>query len=141
MNVYAPPESNKQYLKSLFDIVAKEMEGVCICGGDLNTVLNHEMDTTSHKRNKKHITKFMNHMCIEMGLIDAWRELHPMEKDYSHYSATHAVYSRIDYFLLQEENRHRIQQCRIGVADISDHCAIYVRISLGGGREKTHCGD
>ncbi len=54
VNVYAPPESNKQYFKLLFDIVAKEMEGVCICGGDLNIVLNHDLDTTSHKRNKKH---------------------------------------------------------------------------------------
>lgn len=66
----------------------------------------------------------MNHICTEMGLIDVWRELHPLEKDYSHYSATHSVYSRIDYFLLQEENRHRIQNCRIGVADVSDHNAI-----------------
>lgn len=30
VNVYAPSESNKQYYKALFDIVAKEMEGVCI---------------------------------------------------------------------------------------------------------------
>ncbi len=67
----------------------------------------------------------MNHICTEMGLIDAWRELHPLEKDYSHYSAMHSVYSRID----EEENRHRIH--RIGVADVSDHSAIYVRISLG----------
>lgn len=137
INVYAPPESNKQYFKILFDIVAEEMEGVSICGGDLNIVLNHDLDTTSHKKNKKHITKFMNHICTEMGLIDVWRELHPLEKDYSHYSATHSVYSRIDYFLLQEENRHRIQNCCIGVADVSDHNAIYVKISLGEEKRNT----
>lgn len=79
----------------------------------------------------------MNHICTEMGLIDVWRELHPLEKDYSHYSATHSVYSRIDYFLLQEENRHRIQNCCIGVADVSDHNAIYVKISLGEEKRNT----
>jgi len=72
-----------------------------------------------------------------MGLIDVWRELHPLEKDYSHYSATHSVYYRIDYFLLQEENRHRIQNCGIGVADVSDHNAIYMKISLGEEKRNT----
>jgi len=74
-----------------------------------------------------------------MGLIDVltWRELHPLEKDYSHYSATHSLYSRIDYFLLQEENRHRIQNCGIGVADVSDRNAIYMKISLGEEKRNT----
>lgn len=57
INVYAPPESNKQYFKKLFDIVAEEMEGVSICGGDLNIVLNHDLDTTSHKKNQKTFNK------------------------------------------------------------------------------------
>lgn len=33
VNVYAPPESGKQFFKSLFDVVAQETEGVLILGG------------------------------------------------------------------------------------------------------------
>ena len=33
INVYAPPESNTLFFKSLFDVIAVETVGVLICGG------------------------------------------------------------------------------------------------------------
>lgn len=45
-----------------------------------------------------HLTKFINISVQEMGLIDVWRELHHQERDYTHYSVPHSLYSRIDYF-------------------------------------------
>lgn len=44
VNVYAPPNS-KLFFKSLMDVIALEAEGVCLCGGDFNIVLNHYLDT------------------------------------------------------------------------------------------------
>lgn len=99
INIYAPPESDKHFFKCLFDMIATETKGILICGGDLNVIRNHKMDTTSLKKNKINLTKFMNLSLEEMGMIDVWRSLHPQEKDFTHYSAVHKVHSRIDYFL------------------------------------------
>lgn len=130
VNIYAPPGSNKDYFKSLFDTIALEAEGICICGGDLNVLMDHDMDTTSLKRNKKSIIKLVRNTWGEMGFFDVWRDLHPLRRDFSHYSESHSVYSRIDYFFMQTENRDMIQDCWIGVADVSDHSAIYLKIHL-----------
>ena len=62
--------------------------------------MNHSIDTTSSKGSKKHLTRFINTSVQEMGLIDVWRELHPLERDYTHYSVPHSVYFRIDYLLI-----------------------------------------
>lgn len=84
VNIYAPPESEKLFFRSLFNEIAQQAEGICICGGDLNVVLNHDLDTTSHKKSKNHLTKMLNTAWDEMGLVDVWRYLHPYERDYTH---------------------------------------------------------
>ena len=137
VNVYAPPESNKSIFKNQFDVIALETEGILICGGDFNVVLNHTIDTTSHKNSKKHLTKFVNASVQEMGLIDIWRELHPLERDYTHYSVPHSVYSRIDYFLINTGESHRITESKIGVADVSDHNMISLSINLNSRQKNT----
>lgn len=97
INVYALPESDKHFLKSLFAVIASESEGIVLCAGDFNVILDQRIDTTSTKRNKTHLTKIMNTYLKEQGLVDVWRELHPLEKDYRHYSIAHNTHSRIDY--------------------------------------------
>lgn len=137
VNVYAPPNADKSCFKTLFNTIALEMEGICICGGDFNTILNYGMETTSTKRSRPHISNFVNDSLEEMGLIDVWIDVHPLDKDYSHFSATHSIYSRIDYLFMRQEDRGRIKTCSIGVADISDHSALYLIINIKGRRRNT----
>ena len=70
-------------------------------------------------------------------MFDVWRNLHASEKDYysDHYSATHRVHSRIDFFLMNVTDRHRVRECSIGTADISDHNVIYLTIHLNDRRK------
>ena len=98
--------------------------------------MNYDLDTTSRKRNGKPNTKVVKNTWEEMGFFDVWRELHPLQRDFSHYSAAHSVYSKIDNFFMQKENRDRIQECQIGLANLSDHSPIYLKIYL-----KTQYGD
>lgn len=97
VNIYAPPGSNKSFFKSLFDII-KEIEGVCKCGGDFNVILNQALNTTSKRRIHGSLPKFIKNTWEDIGFSDVWRELHPKQNDFTHYSATHKVYSRIDFF-------------------------------------------
>ena len=46
-------------IKSLFDTIAMEAEGTCICGRDLNVLTDYDIDTTCFNRNKKSITKLV----------------------------------------------------------------------------------
>uniref|UniRef100_A0A1A8CBK3 Reverse transcriptase domain-containing protein n=1 Tax=Nothobranchius kadleci TaxID=1051664 RepID=A0A1A8CBK3_NOTKA len=56
--------------------------------------------------------------------------MHPLEKDFTHYSAAHKVHSRIDYFLINNYDVYRVQACKIGTAEISDHNAVNMIIKL-----------
>lgn len=56
VNVYTPPDSDKGLFISLLDTMAIECEGICICGGDFNLIMDHNLDTT--RKHKKPITKW-----------------------------------------------------------------------------------
>lgn len=130
-NIYPPPESDKSFYKNVFDLVSRETEGILICGGDWNVVLNSILDSTSSKRNSKtHLSRYINTNFKELGIIDVWRECHPLERDYTFYSAPHSVHTRIDYFFMNVEDRFRIIECRIGSAGISDHCSLYLTLDI-----------
>ncbi len=47
------------------------------------------------------------------------------------------VYSRIDYFFVFQNDRHRILNCEIGTRDISDHSPIYLKLHLDNRLKKT----
>lgn len=66
----------------------------------------------------------------EVGLIDIWRDLFPRRRDYSHYSAPHSLYTRIDYFIAFAKDRDRIQTCDMGTIDVSDHAPLYLIVNL-----------
>lgn len=137
VNVYAPPDSERLFFETLFDIIALEMEGILIIGGDLNVVLNYDLDTTSIKKSRTNISRYVNMQLVELGLTDIWRDMHKLDRDYTHYSYPHTTYSRIDYFLMTTGDRHRVEDCRIGVSDLSDHSAVYLTVNLIGRRRNT----
>lgn len=130
INVYTPPESDRKFIKCVFDKIESLSEGIVICAGDWNIIQNYSMDTTSNRKHKYSLSKNLKMYISETGLFDVWRDFHPLEKDFTHYSASHKVHSRIDYFLMNITDRHRVKDCFIGTADISDHNAIYLTINL-----------
>lgn len=130
INVYPPPEGNPKFYQKLSEKIISFSEGTLICGGDWNCVLNHTKDTTSLKRHKNNKSKALNLLIKEVDLCDVWRELHPLEKDYTHFSVVHKVHSRIDIVLINRSDKHRVIDCNIGIADLSDHNAIHLTIHL-----------
>ena len=83
------------------------------------------------------LTRFVNMSLEEMGMTDICRSLHPLEKDFTHYSAAHKVHSRIDYFLLNTGDKHRVTECKIGGADVSDHNPLYLKMCLSNRKRNT----
>ena len=137
LNIYAPPDSDRKFFKTIFDIIAEESEGTLICAGDFNVTLDHKLDTTSTNRSRARISRYVNLQLSELGIVDVWRDMHLLDRDYTHYSHRYSTYSRIDYFFMTTGDRHRVEDCRIGVTDLSDHSAIYLTVDLNSRRRKT----
>ena len=137
VNVYAPPDCKKSFFELLFDLINEELEGILICGGDFNMVMNYNRDTTSTKKTRTWLNRYMNTQLVDLGIVDVWRDLHPLERDYTHYSEPHKIHSRLDYFFTTKGDMHRLEECKIGVADLSDHNAVHMTINLNKRRRRT----
>ena len=103
LNVYVPPGSDWSLYKHVVDLMTTKSHGILICGGDFNIRLNPKIDSSNGKSDTKSISRRLNTWMLEVGIVDVWREINPTSRDYSHYSSTHNVYSRIDYFLCIKE--------------------------------------
>uniref|UniRef100_A0A671TVT9 Reverse transcriptase domain-containing protein n=1 Tax=Sparus aurata TaxID=8175 RepID=A0A671TVT9_SPAAU len=131
LNVYAPPGSDIHFFKRVVDMITSETVGLLICGGDLNIHLQPKLDTSNGKaQNTKSLVKKINILFEEVGLIDIWRDLHPNQRDFTHYSSPHSLYTRIDYFLTFGKDKDKINTCEIGTIDLSDHAPMYLSVDL-----------
>ena len=112
--IYAPPGSDTVFYGKVFDLIAKETSGTFTCGGDFNTILNSNLDSTNQNRKMSLVAKKINRILQDLGLLDVWRDTHKTDKEYTFYSARHTEYSRLDYFCMYRADRHRLEDCRIG---------------------------
>lgn len=129
-NIYAPPSSQWSFFRQIFNMISTESEGILICGGDMNIRLSQLDYSGKNPILQNRVSKKVNIMLRESGIIDIWRIFYPTGRDYTHFSAPHSTYSRIDYFFTYLKDRHRIHSCDIGTIDISDHAPIVMTINI-----------
>lgn len=137
LNIYASPGSNWIFYRQMFDLMASEGEGILIVGGNFNQRLNPHLDSSAQTPSTSLIGKKIKDMMSELGIMDVWRELNPTIKDYTFYSSPHKNYSRIDYFLMYNKDRHRVGNCEIGIMDLSDHSPVYLNLLLSPEKKTT----
>lgn len=130
INVYIPPGSDWLLYRRIFDLMVNST-GIVICGGDFNIKLNPRLDISNSINQENALIKRVNILMKEFGIIDVWRELYPNSRDYTHYSHAHSVYSRIDYFFVFNNDRFRVNDCKIKTIDLSDHSPLSLSIALG----------
>ena len=126
-------DSFREYLCAL-----KSRKGVIVCG-DMN-VAHEEIDLKNPATN--HFSAGFSDeerakmtSLLDSGFIDSWRELHPEEQKYSWWSyrmraRERNVGWRIDYFLVSEDRKDRLEGAEI-LNDIfgSDHCPVELTLS------------
>lgn len=76
------PNVIENFLSHFLDALITVGEGILICGGGWNTILNFSLDTTSCKRQKTYRSKDLNILMKGTGLFDVWRARHPKSRDY-----------------------------------------------------------
>lgn len=109
--VYAPPGSDWVFYKELFELMVSETEGMLICGGDMNVRLFKLDSSKTDIVQQKSLIRKINSIMEETGILDIWRDLNPFRQDYTHFSAPHSTYSRIDYFFTFSKDRHKVKTC------------------------------
>lgn len=97
-NIYAPNREDPNFVAKIIKILG-DFEGQIVLGGDFNQVPDQYLDRSGANlgpstKNKSAAAIFKE----EAGLVDIWRLVLPLEREYKFYSHSHKSYSRIDYF-------------------------------------------
>ncbi|KAJ0022356.1 hypothetical protein NQD34_009846 [Periophthalmus magnuspinnatus] len=121
VNVYVPNVDDAEFFKRLFSLLPDLNTYHLILGGDLNCWLDPTLDRSSGNPgavNKS--TCLINDFLTDFGICDVWRFLHPNDKEFSFFSQVHHSYSRIDYFLLDNQLIPSVHSCEYQPIVISD---------------------
>ena len=85
------------------------------------------MDRSSKQKiNKK--TQLLNDTLDEMDLIGIFRTFHPNEEEYTFFSSTHGLFSKIDHILGHKSNLSKFKKIEIITCIFSDHNAMRLDI-------------
>ncbi|CAH2301142.1 Hypothetical predicted protein, partial [Pelobates cultripes] len=127
--IYVTNRHQATFLKGTLTKLRDFTEGTLLVGGDFNTPLDPTLDSSSGhscipQRNIRSIRNSLNNL----GLVDCCRAINPSSKDFTHYSALHDRYARIDYLFVKQEGLSRLIKATIEPATCSDHNP--VRIDL-----------
>lgn len=80
------------------------------------------MDVMNKIKKKKKVAKFVKILSLaEIGIIGIWRSFNPLERNFTNYSVTHNGHSRIDNCFMNIGGGYRVNEGKIGGADVSDH--------------------
>lgn len=124
--VYAPNTGQTTFRHTLLGRLLDFVEGPLFLMGDFNLIWQKELDSThSHRSDLGSFSSDIQQL-HDMGLLDAWRTLYPLTKDYTFYSRAHRTYSRLDYIFLSQSLLGDLQEAKIFPLSVSDHslCAI-----------------
>lgn len=133
LNIYYPPAHPPDFITKVFSNFSEIHSDISIVGGDFNCILNPLIDRLPHKATPlSSQAKSLHSICEDLGFVDVWRAIHPLEKEYTFFSAPHKCHTRIDYFFLSGLFLHSVLSCAIGSIIISDHAHVVLDLSLEG---------
>ena len=109
-----------------------EINNNTITVGDFNTPLTPMDSSTNHKINKE--TQTLNDTMVQLDLIDIYRTFHPKAFNFTFFSSTHGMFSRIGYILGHKSSLGKFKKFEIIPVIFSDHSA--VRLDLNYSKKK-----
>lgn len=130
-NVYCPNHNQPIFFTQTLTKLSQFAEGLIVLAGDINMPLEPTIDTSQGRSNIpfKRLAQVKKRL-LDLQLMDAWRLLHPKERDYSHVSKTHNSYSRIDNIFLDHLHLPLLRSACIGTATLSDHALVSICLTM-----------
>lgn len=99
-----------------------------ILGGDLNCLLNPDLDCSSTSSSGRAIRTFMD----EFAIWDVWRFFNPSNKVFTFFSYVHHTFTRIDYFLVDNKFLPSASFCSYEAIVVSDHSPVTMNVQFKG---------
>lgn len=115
------------FFQNLIKKLGQYGEGNLVRMGDFNAVMDEVMDKSMRVLKKWLAAK---------RFLDAWRNCHRKEQDYTCYSNRQNSYSRIDYIFVVFETSVQTRQVWIGPRVYSDPCSCNYRVECPGSRNE-----
>ena len=127
INLYGPNKDDANFFKNLL-LSSAQKYGTCILGGDYNLTLSTSDRSNNNPQPLSAAAKVVREGMHDLGLVDVWRVLNPLEREYSFYSVVHNSHSRLDLFLTSKTLLHNIIECKYLASTISDHCPLKLKV-------------
>lgn len=130
-NFYAPNIHQDSFVKRHLDLLQDFIEGQLIIGGDLNIPLLPTEDTSTGSSSVSRGTCKGIHSTLHAAqLVDVWRLFHLGERYYTFFSRPHQAYSRIDLFLIPQNQLHAVKGSAVESITWSAHAPVSMQYAL-----------
>lgn len=100
-----------------------------ILGGDVNMVYNEWLDRSPSKFQSHHINVVLLNFCLDLNLVDPWREANQHGQSFSWHKPDGSAKSGIDFWLISDGLMQSSVNAAISPAPLSDHCLIKLNIN------------
>ena len=136
VNIYAPNVHMQRecFFKNVYNLLAQrfdvhDLRTHLIIGGDLNCVLNPQIDTFNVKSKYK-TPRSLKQLMKKFMLIDIWRKVHFDKRQYTWRNKSVQVASRIDLVLISKDLKNYIVKTDIRPVVCGDHNAVTITIKV-----------
>lgn len=132
-NVYAPNVDDVGFFEHFFSSLPDLSSYSLILGGDFNCWLDPVLDRSSpYPDSISRSASFIQSFLFNFGVSYVWRFLHPNKREYSFFSHVPHTFTRIDYFLIDNELILLTRSCAYQGIVISDHAPVVLSLALPG---------
>lgn len=127
-NIYVPYIQDDAFYASLLSQRADMDCPNMIIAGDFNCALCPMLDRSPPQTIIFINAKDVLNINKELDLLDIWRHLNPLSKQYTFHSQPHSSASRIDYIFVSRCSTHLVEQVDIGHIALSGHAPVIMSI-------------
>ena len=105
-NIYAPNTDKPDFFEEIFTQATDSQVDVKIVGGDLNIILNNELDRKANikRQNYNRSELLVNSFLENNDWLDVWRTFNPEKQLFTWRRTNPLIQSRLDYFLIPSES-------------------------------------
>ena len=128
INLYAPNTDEPSFFAKVLDDVTEAEEDHIIVAGDMNVVLDNDLDKKGGKPKSSKSAGIINNFLDENDWLDVWRHFNPNRFWYTWKGGKPLVMTRLDYVFMPLGSLAAVADIEILPATVSDHSPIVMRL-------------